>query len=213
MARKTGMFAALRKMFWAKVLSVVTAFVASLTAYYWNEITGKTAGPVARAPVPHQPWPQKQPFPPPGPTNPPSQSFPPPPNFPTPQVVPGSGLPTGPSPGPFSGPPVVGKLTNLQRATTCDILNCDVRVQGDHVVVTVVRPGSVGALLGLVPGDVIEMVDQQAIDSPAKLETSLAHSRYLFSTTIRVRRGNATLTGEVHQRTDNRLAVRRPLGA
>ena len=63
----------------------------------------------------------------------------------------------------------------------------------------------------LVPGDIVEEVDNHRIESAEALAVRLAQSRPFLRTTIEVRRGATPLRGEVTLASDTALTVHRPL--
>lgn len=128
-----------------------------------------------------------------------------------------SGAPKGNAPGkaePTSVPErVIGTLMSFQKAPAlmCNLLGTEIREENDRIAIVAVPPGTPGAMLGLTPGDVIVSVDQQEIHTPASLEAALARSRFFFGNAVIVRRGAATLQGEVQPNPEKGLVVRRPL--
>jgi S1-C subfamily serine protease len=92
-----------------------------------------------------------------------------------------------------------------------ELLGCRVVESESRVRVAEVPPGSTAALLGLVPGDIIEEVDSHRITSAEALTVRLARSGRLLASSIEVRRGNASLHGEVTLASDTSLRIRHAL--
>ena len=114
------------------------------------------------------------------------------------------------------GPGGVGALPKLSMqkqtpSTKISLLGCTATEADKTVRIAEVPPGSTAALLGLIPGDIIEEVDIHRIETPENLSVRLAQSRLFFHTTLEVRRGNTSLRGAVTLASENSLMVQRPL--
>lgn len=115
------------------------------------------------------------------------------------------------------GPGGAGKLPVLslpkQQPATIKVglLGCQVTEVEKRVQVAEVPPGSTAAILGLVPGDIIEEIDDHRVETADALSVRLAQSRRLFYSRIEVRRGNQNLRGQISLESDTSLAVHQPL--
>lgn len=113
--------------------------------------------------------------------------------------------------GPGGAPLPALAIQKKPAATKIGLLGCQATESEKRVRITEVPPGSTAALLGLVPGDIVEEVDNHRIESAEALAVRLAQSRPFLRTTIEVRRGATPLRGEVTLASDTALTVHRPL--
>lgn len=96
-------------------------------------------------------------------------------------------------------------------ATKIQLLGCMVCDTDKRVCVTEVPPGSPAALLGVIPGDIVDEVGSQRVDSAATLSDRLGQCRRFLPTAIDVRRGDTVLRGKVTPSSDGSLKVQRAL--
>jgi S1-C subfamily serine protease len=102
--------------------------------------------------------------------------------------------------------------THGESGSDSPLLGCRVKEEaGQTVKVVRVPPGSLAAQLGLEPGDLIETVSHDKIDSIQELEIRLARLNRLVPGAVTVFRGGQKLFGDLRMGSDERLTVLKPL--